>query len=135
MYLTEVVDEIRDKLTQHRLSGRKLLWATAIKQIAKQDSFDGHYADIILEAIRALLKPLDDKTILSLWRETETGMCDDAEDESLFADCCRMDLEMELLQQTTDLAWWEAEQMKKAVAKKRKVKQKGVPKKKRTDER
>jgi hypothetical protein len=112
MYLSEAVDDIRDALVQHRLSGRKTLWATILKQIAKQDSFDGHYADTILDAIRAFLKPLDDKTILSLWRETETGMCDDTEDECLFPDCCRMDLEMEILQQTTELAWWEAEQLK-----------------------
>jgi hypothetical protein len=135
VYLTAVVDEIREKLVQHRLSGRKFLWATIIKQIAKQDCFDGHYADTILEVIRTFLKPLDDKTIFSLWRETETGMCNDTEDDCLFADCCRMDLEMELLQQTTDLAWWEAEQMKKAAAKKSKAKRKGAPKKKRTDER
>lgn len=51
-------------------------------------------------------------SILSLWRETETGMCDDTEDECLFPDCCRMDLEMEILQQTTEMAWWEAEQLK-----------------------
>ena len=80
MYLTEAVDEIRDRLVQQRLPGRKALWATILKQIARQDSFDGQYADTILEAIRALLKPLDDKPIISLWRETETGMCDDTHD-------------------------------------------------------
>ena len=112
MYLSEAVDDIRDTLVQHRLSGRKTLWATILKQIAKQDSFDGQYADTILEAIRAFLKPLDDKTIISLWRETETGMCDDVEDECLFPDCCQMDLEMEILHQTTEMAWWEAEQLK-----------------------
>jgi hypothetical protein len=112
MYLSQAVDEIRDALVQHRLSGRKMLWTTILKQIAKQDCFDGQYADTILEVIRAFLKPLDDKTIISLWRETETGMCDDTEDECLFPFCCRMDLEMEILQQTTEMAWWEAEQLK-----------------------
>ncbi|MEI7684812.1 MAG: hypothetical protein WCL32_07270 [Planctomycetota bacterium] len=112
MYLSQAVDEIRDTLVQHRLSGRKALWSTILKQIAKQNSFDGHYADTILDAIRAFLKPLDDKTIISLWRETETGMCDETEDECLFPECCRIDLEMEILHQTTELAWWEAEQLK-----------------------
>jgi hypothetical protein len=37
MYLSESVDEIRAALVQHRLSGRKTLWATILKQIAKQD--------------------------------------------------------------------------------------------------
>ena len=112
MHLTEAVDTVREKLFRHRLPGRTTLWSTILKQIAKQDCFDGQYADTILEVIRAFLKPLDDKTIISLWRETETGMCDDTEDECLFPDCCRMDLEMEILHQTTELAWWEAEQLK-----------------------
>jgi hypothetical protein len=67
VYLTEAVDAIRENLVQHRLAGRKTLWATILKQIARQDAFDGHYADSILEAIRALLKPLNDKAIISLW--------------------------------------------------------------------
>ena len=112
MYLSEAVDDIRAALVQHRLSGRKTLWATILKQIAKQDCIDGQYADTILEVIRAFLKPLDNKTIISLWQETETGMCDDTEDECLFPVCCRMELDMEILHQTTEMAWWEAEQLK-----------------------
>jgi hypothetical protein len=108
MYIPEVVNDIREKLVQHRLSGKKTLWSTILKQIAKQDSFDGQYADTILEAIRSFLRPLDDKTIISLWRQTETGMGDDTDDECLFPNCCRMDLEMELLQEVTALAWDEA---------------------------
>ena len=108
MYLTEAVDAIREKLVQDRLSGRKTLWATILKQIAKQDAFDGAYADTILEIIRSLLRPLDAATIISLWRETEVGMCDETEDIRLFPDDLRMDVEMELLQQVTDLAWQEA---------------------------
>jgi hypothetical protein len=38
MYLAEAVDAIREKLVQHRLPGRKTLWATILKQIAKQDN-------------------------------------------------------------------------------------------------
>ena len=95
-------------MVKHRLAPRKFLWPTILKQIAKKDCFDGQYADIILEAIRVFLKPLDDKTIISLWRETETGMGDETDDECLFPSCCRMDLEMELLQEITSLAWEEA---------------------------
>lgn len=135
MYFSQVVDDIQDKLTQHRLSGGESLWATIIEQIVREDSFDGRHADRILEYICAFLKQLDDKTIFSLWRETEVGMGDDSEDDCLFADSCRMDLEMELLQQTTDLAWQEAEEVKKAAAKKRTSKQKGVSKKKPADQR
>ena len=108
MYLTEAADEIRGKLARHRLAPRKFLWATILKQIAKQDCFDGAYADTILEAIRTLLRPLDDATIISLWRETEVGMGDETKDDCLFPADLRMDVEMELLQQLTDLAWYEA---------------------------
>ena len=108
MYLTKAVDEIREKLVRHRLAPRKLLWPTILKQIAKQDSFDGAYAEIILEIIRSFLQPLDDATIISLWRETEVGMGDETEDDHLFPNGLRMDVEMELLQQITDLAWYEA---------------------------
>jgi hypothetical protein len=121
VYLPEAIDEIREKLVQHRLSGTKTLWVTILKQVAKQDSLDGQYADTILEATRAFLKPLDDKTIISLWRESETGMRHDTNDDCLFPDCCRMDLEMELLQQITDLAWWEAEQIREAAEKRKKA--------------
>lgn len=108
MYLYEAVDEIREKLVRHRLAPRRFLWATILKQIAKQDSFDGAYANTILEVIRSFLRPLNDATIISLWRETEVGMGDETEDDCLFPDCLRIDVEMELLQEITDLAWEEA---------------------------
>ena len=108
MYLSEAVDAIREKLVQHRLPGRKTLWATILKQIAKQDAFDGAYADTVLEVIRSFLRPLGAPTIISLWRETEVGMCVETLDDRLFPDDLRMDVEMELLQQVTDLAWEEA---------------------------
>src|ERR1700730_14126317 len=107
MYLAEAVDAIREKLVRHRLSGRKTLWATILKQIAKQDAFDGHYADTILEVIRSFRIQLDDGTIISLWRQTETGMGEETEEECLYPDSVRMDLEMELLQDISDLAWKE----------------------------
>jgi hypothetical protein len=110
MHLPEAVDVIREKLVQHRLSGRTTLWPTILKQIAKRDSFDGHFADTILETIRSCLEPLDDRTILSLWRQTETGMGEDTEDACVFPDSARMDLEMELLQEITRLAWEEAKE-------------------------
>jgi hypothetical protein len=108
MYLSEAVDEIQGKLVRHRLAPRKFLWPTILKQIAKRDCFDGVYADTILEYIRSLLRPLDDATIISLWRETEVGMGDETEDDHLFPFDLRMDVEMELLQQLTDLACYEA---------------------------
>lgn len=111
MYIPEAVDVIREKLVQHRLSGRKTLWSTILKQMAKKDSFEGQYADTILEVIRSFLKELDDKTAISLWRNTESGWADDTEDDHLFPFQVRMDLEMELLQEITRLAWDEAKEL------------------------
>jgi hypothetical protein len=108
MHLTEAVDAIRERLVRHRPSGRKTLWAAILKQIAKQEGFDGHYADTLLEVIRHFVRQLDDETTLSLWRQTETGMGDQTEDACLCPDSVRMDLEMELPQEITDLAWEEA---------------------------
>jgi hypothetical protein len=41
------VDDIREAATQHRLPGsrKKLLWATILRQVAKQDACDGSLAD------------------------------------------------------------------------------------------
>ena len=108
MHLSEAVDAIRERLVRHRLSGRKTLWAAILKQIAKQEGFDGHYADTLLEVIRHFVRRLDDETTLPLWRQAETGMGDQTEDACLLPDSVRMDLAMELLQEITDLAWTEA---------------------------
>ena len=37
-------------------------------------------------------------------------MGNDTDDECVFADCARMDLEMELLKEISDLAWAEAKE-------------------------
>ena len=110
MDLTEAADAIREKLIEHRISRTANLWSTILKQIRKQDSFDGHYADTILEIIRSFLSRLDDQTAIGLWRTTEAGFADDTEDDCLFPDCIRIDLEMELLKAVTDLAWNEAKE-------------------------
>ena len=110
MELTEAADAIREKLIEHRISRTANLWSTILKQIRKQDSFDGHRADTILEIIRSFLSRLDDQTAIGLWRKTEAGLADDSEDDCLFPDCVRIDLEMELLQAVTDLAWSEAKE-------------------------
>ncbi len=108
MELTEAAQVIREKLIEHRISRTANLWSTILKQIRKQDAFDGQYADTILEIIRSFLSRLDDKTSIGLWRTTEAGFADETEDDCLFPDCIRIDLEMELLKEVTDLAWNEA---------------------------
>jgi len=110
MELPEAADAIREKLVEHRISRTAYLWPTILKQIGKQDSFDGKHADTILEIIRSFLSGLDDETAIRLWRTTEAGFADDTEDDRLFPDFIRMEMEMELLKAVTDLAWNEAKE-------------------------
>jgi hypothetical protein len=72
--------------------------------------FDGHHADTILEVIRHFVSQLDNGTTISLWRQTETGMGDETADACLYPDSLRMNLEMELLREITNLAWEEAKE-------------------------
>ena len=110
MELTEAADAIREKLIEHRISRTTNLWSKILKQIRKQDSFDGQYADTILEVIRQFLSQFDYEASIGLWTTTEAGFADDTEDDCLFPDCIRIDLEMELLKAVTDLAWNEAKE-------------------------
>ena len=89
MYLSEAVDEIREKLVKHRLAPRKFLWRTILQQIKKQGGFDGHLENPIMEAIRSFVRPLDDESIKSLWRETEIGMCNENDADRWFTDDLR----------------------------------------------
>jgi len=108
MDLTEAADAIREKLIEQRISRTASLWSTILKQIRKQDAFNGKYADTILEVIRSFLSQLDEEAAIALWRSTATGFGDDSEDDRLFSDSIRIDLEMEFLKEVTDLAWNEA---------------------------
>ena len=110
MDLTDAADLVREKLTKHRISRRTNLWSTILKQIKKQNSFDGHYADTILEITCSFLSQLDDQTTIGIWRTTEIGLLDDTEDDCLFPDSVGMDLEMELLEAVTHLAYNEAKE-------------------------
>jgi hypothetical protein len=110
MELTEAADAIREKLMEQRISRTANLWTTILKQIRKQDAFDGKYTDTILEVIRSFLSELDDQAAIALWRSTEAGLADDSDDDCLIPDCLRNDLEMELLTAVTDLAWDEAKE-------------------------
>jgi hypothetical protein len=95
MDLTDAADLVREKLTEHRISPRTNLWLTILKQIKKKNSFDGDYVETILEIIRSFLSQLDDQTTIDLWRTTETGLLDDSEDDCLFPDSVRMNLEFD----------------------------------------
>jgi hypothetical protein len=108
MDLIEAADGIRERLIAHRISRRTNVWSKMLTQIRKQDCFDGEYAETIQEVIRSFLSQLDDQIAIQLWRTTEAGFTDDTEDDCLFPDHIRMDLEMEILKGVTDLAWHEA---------------------------
>jgi hypothetical protein len=113
MNMLNAVAVIRERLTKYRITGTADLWSTILEEIRERDSFDGSYADTILEIIRSFLGQFDDRTLIVLWRTTETGMADDSEDEYLFPDSIRMDLEMELLQEIANSAWDEAKALER----------------------
>jgi hypothetical protein len=108
MYLSEAVDALRERLVRHRLPGGKDLWSTVLRQIARQDSFDGRPADAILEVIKSFLNSPDVETLIALGKQTETGIVDETEEDCLDLDSVRMGLQMELLSEMTNLAWEEA---------------------------
>ena len=80
-----------------------------MKQTAKDGGFDGHLVDPILEMIDALLAELTEEAIKSMWEETETGMGSAYKAAELFVEELRQDLQMEILDQVTKLAWQEAQ--------------------------
>jgi hypothetical protein len=73
------VKDIREAAIKHVIPARrtKFLWATILAQVAKKDACDGSLGDLLLEIIGVCLKKLQDKAILSLWLQTETGGGDD----------------------------------------------------------
>ena len=62
-----------------------------------------------MRLINKHLKELKEKTIRSLWKETETGIKHQLDDEGFLADSLLTDLEMELLDLITKSAWDDAE--------------------------
>ncbi len=108
MNLFEAIDHIRQKLIEYQVGNNGNLWSTILKEIEDHDSFNGNHADVILKMIRSFVSQLDDRTAIALWRSTEAGQADDTEDDQLFPDSIRMDLDMELLSEITEAAWYEA---------------------------
>lgn len=107
------VDDIREAAMEHRLPGprKKLLWATILAQVAKNDACDGSLAELLLDIIRDYVKRAADEDIVSMWLQTESGGGDDPEE--VVADWVRASLEMELLAEVTREAWAEARPPKK----------------------
>jgi hypothetical protein len=110
MRLFQAIDNIREKIGGIQSSEGTDLWSTILNQIRKKKCFDHEYAAAIEEIIRSLVAGLDDDTVIAMWRETETGMADAADDEKLVPDCVRMDLEMELFEAIMDLAYDDAQE-------------------------
>ena len=85
------------------------VWTAMTLQISSRDSCDWTYVSIIMELINKHLKELKGKTIRSLWKETETGIKHQLDDEGFSVDSLRIDLKMELLELITKRAWEDAE--------------------------
>jgi len=107
-FLSDAVDVIRERVAALRLSKKADVWSTILRQIRKKQCFDHRYAEAIIKCIGSLLDKLDDETVIAMWRETETGMAENAEDAQPVPDFIRMSLEMELLEAVTESAYDEA---------------------------
>ena len=101
------IDAVRDGAVRRTLPDGGRLWSTIVKQIGDNGYFDGKLADMLEEIIGSLLKNLHDAQIIELWRDSEMGMTHDGDAEDFLADSLRMDLEMELLDETVKLAYEE----------------------------
>ena len=77
-----------------------------LRQLGERDSFEGEFADTFLDLIRKFLAGLSDEAVIDLWCQTETGMGDDPEEQ--VAEFVRFELEEELLDEVTKVAWDEA---------------------------
>jgi len=104
MNLIQALDAIREEARRIQLSIGADLWSAIIRQLREENCFNQRYADAIEEIIGSIVSRLDDATVTAMWRETETGIADNAEDEDLFPDSVRMDLEVELLDEVVNLA-------------------------------
>ena len=85
------------------------MWDIIVHQIKNTDSFDGRYYDLIQGIVNEHISQMKDGEVILIWKETETGMNRDYEPEDVSIDSLKMDLEEELMDEITKIAWSEIE--------------------------
>jgi hypothetical protein len=108
--LIDAVWDIEDELMKIPFTKNKSVWEGIINEIKKKRTIAYKYIEIIEAEISKYLKTLKDEDKKSIYRETETCMLNQDEDEiELYTvDSIEMDLENELLSELIDNAYEEA---------------------------
>jgi hypothetical protein len=95
-------------------------WDRIVRIIAEQDSLPDSEVKAIEKAIAEAYRRWSDAERRSIWYETDSGMTDDEDDDA----CCDTSfngignaLQVEVLDEVTRAAWRDADELRKAAAK------------------
>ncbi len=114
--LFEAVDAIRQAANDQIAPGfkRAKLWPRIARQFGRQQGYcDMSLVNKLEFLIETYVERLDDKSVVSIWKERRRGWLDEENAERHFVDCLRQDITMELLRELTELAASEAEEKKR----------------------
>ena len=122
MGLAEVVHEVVDILRGRPAAGGEGsdAWEHIVRLIAEHDSLPDDEVKVIERAIAGAYRGWSDAQRRSIWYETDSGMTDDDDDDSLCDTSFNgigYALQVEMLDEVTRAAWQDAEEQKKATAK------------------
>ena len=109
--ISEVIKSIINELNSKPCSddGKINLWDMTVHQIKNKDSVDGRYYDSIQGIVNEHISQMKDDEVIIVWKETETGINRDYEPEDVPIDSLKFDLEEELMDEITKIAWSETE--------------------------
>jgi len=85
------------------------LWETTLHQIKNKNSIDGRYYSLIQNIVNEFIKKLRDEEIIQIWKETELSLNRDFEPEDVPIDSLKFDLEEEIMDEITTIAWRDTE--------------------------
>ncbi len=122
MGVAEAVRDVVDVLRGQPASGRDGPddWDRIVRIIAEHDSLPDSEVKVIEKAIAEAYRGWSDAQRRSIWYETDSGMTDDDDDDSLCDTSFNgvgYALQVEMLDEVTRAAWRDAEERKKAAAK------------------
>ncbi len=92
-------------------------WERVVRIIAEHDSLSDSQVKVIEKAIAEACRGWSDAQRRSIWYETDSGMTDDDDDDSLCDTSFNgigYALQVEVLDEVTRAAWRDAEELKKA---------------------
>jgi len=85
------------------------LWETTLHQIKNKNSIDGRCYSLIQNIVNEFIEKLRDEEIIQIWKETELSLNRDFEPEDVPIDSLKFDLEEEIMDEITTIAWRDTE--------------------------